>query len=117
MENGTKYLVFILENGTKNVTEINNYLCYDNQTMETVDLRNFEGTNIPYCAFQGDSNLSTVKLSKVAEIEGYAFSSCSSLTQLANKYTLSNMGNRALCSIFFFRPKVIIVENYLCCFL
>ena len=65
-----------------NVTEINNYLCYDNKTIETVDLRNFEGTNIPYCAFQGASKLSTVKLSKVAEIEGYAFSNCSIITQI-----------------------------------
>ena len=104
LENNKLRLLFILQAAgnsyvmPSNVTEINNYLCYDNQTIETVDLRNFEGTNIPYCAFQGDSNLSTVKLGKVAEIEGYAFSSCSSLTQIefggtTAEWELVNLGD------------------------
>lgn len=104
LENNKLELLMILQAAgnsyvmPSNVTEINNYLCYDNTTIETVDLRNFEGTIIPYCAFQGASNLSTVKLSKVVEIEGYAFSYCSSLTQIEfggtkDEWGLVNLGD------------------------
>ena len=88
LNDGKLEVLFILQGAGNsyvapiNVIEINNYLCYDNTTIETVDLRNFEGTVIPYCAFQGDSNLTTVKLSKITEIEDYAFGSCSSLTKI-----------------------------------
>ena len=47
---------------------------------------------------QGDSNLSTVKLGKVAEIEGYAFSSCNSLTQIDFKAWCSAPKQNTLCA-------------------
>ena len=74
------------------VTSIPNYLCQNSTTITSVVLCNC--SYIGNSAFQS-TKITTINLSNVLTISSYAFRSCSLLSTLTNRTSVTNIGNGA----------------------